>query len=513
MPEPVKMKVRIALVLLLAGCTAPVPIARPVPAPEAPPGLPAVPLADGPLEIRIVHPATGTPRPPTDSVFIYGSVGTGRAELAINGARVDVAPNGAFIGFVAKPSDDTLRVVARAGGRTAEAWTAYRRLPPAGLATPVSTVDYPRPVPGRIISVQDTLATGSDVAIGRPTPTGTYRWFLPQGARVQLTGERGDMVRVRLDSGTEAWFPRQAVLPEESAIVPAHAPLPTAHSFSRWTDIRIAAPWLPFRVEAAEQYLDVFLHGSSIEAGVTSIDDPVVLMTEAVTSGEDAGRVRIHTRQPVWGYKAFYDADGVLTIRVRRPPTIDRANPLRGIRIVIDAGHPPGGAVGPTGLQEADANLGISVRLAEQLRFRGAEVLLTRMGSEPVELAARVNQAVDWNADLLLSVHNNAFPEGVNPFRRNGTSTYFFHPFSARWARLLDEEIVDATRIRDLGALEGNLALVRPTWMPSVLTESLFMPIPEQEAALRNSLFLERLADAHLRGIERFLSERRGGAE
>lgn len=513
MAELVKMQIRIALILLLAGCAAPVPPPRPVPAPEAPPGLPAVPLVDGPLEIRIVHPATGTPRPPTDSVFIYGSVGTGRAELAINGVPVDVAANGAFLGFVAKPSDDTLRLVARAGGRTAESWTAYRSLPPAGLATPVSTVDYPRPLPGRITGVRDTLATGSDVAIGRPTPTGTYRWFLPQGARVQLTGERGDMVRVRLDSGTEAWFPRQAVLREESAIVASHAPLPTAHSSARWTDIRIAAPWVPFRVVAAEQSLDVFLHGSSIEAGVTSIDDPIVLMTEAMPGEDDAGRVRIQTRQPVWGYKAFYDHDGALVIRVRRPPAIDRANPLLGIRIVVDPGHPPGGAVGPTGLQEADANLGISLRLAEQLRYRGAEVLLTRTGSEPVELATRVDQAVDWNADLLLSIHNNAFPEGVNPFRRNGTSTYFFHPFSSRWARLLDEEIVSATRIRDLGALEGNLALVRPTWMPTVLTESLFMPIPEQEAALRNSLFLERLADAHLRGIERFLRERQGGSE
>ena len=54
----------------------------------------------------------------------------------------------------------------------------------------------------------------------------------------------------------------------------------------------------------------------------------------------------------------------------------------------------------------------------------------------------------------------------------------------------------------------GNLALVRPTWMPSTLTESLFMPIPEQESALRDPAFLDQLAEAHARGIEAFLRAR-----
>jgi N-acetylmuramoyl-L-alanine amidase len=72
----------------------------------------------------------------------------------------------------------------------------------------------------------------------------------------------------------------------------------------------------------------------------------------------------------------------------------------------------------------------------------------------------------------------------------------------------LDREIVGVTRIRDIGARQDNLALARPTWLPSTLTESLFMPIPEQEAALRDPAFLDRLAEAHVRGIEAFLRER-----
>ena len=170
------------------------------------------------------------------------------------------------------------------------------------------------------------------------------------------------------------------------------------------------------------------------------------------------------------------------------------------------------GATGPTGLTEAEANLGIGLRLAEQLRVRGAEVLLTRSTQAPLGLAERVEMAADWGADLLVSVHNNALPEGVNPFRRSGTSTYYFHPFAEPLARTLNEAILGVTGIRDLGVLQGNLALVRPTWMPSVLTESLFMALPQQEAALRNPIFLERLAAAHVAGIESFLRDVGRGA-
>ncbi|HEX2094091.1 MAG TPA: N-acetylmuramoyl-L-alanine amidase, partial [Longimicrobiaceae bacterium] len=147
----------------------------------------------------------------------------------------------------------------------------------------------------------------------------------------------------------------------------------------------------------------------------------------------------------------------------------------------------------------------------ELLRARGAEVHLTRTADTPVELGARTALAVRVDAHLLVSVHNNAPGEGANPFRATGTSTYYFHPFSADLARHLNREIVAVTQIRDLGARQGNLALVRPTWMPSTLTESLFLLIPEQEAALRDPAFARRLAEAHLRGIEAFLRARAGG--
>jgi N-acetylmuramoyl-L-alanine amidase len=124
-----------------------------------------------------------------------------------------------------------------------------------------------------------------------------------------------------------------------------------------------------------------------------------------------------------------------------------------------------------------------------------------------VELWARVDFAVAEDVDLLVSIHNNAFADGVNPFLNYDTETYYYHPFSAPLAEALQRHLVEVTGLPDLGAKQRSLALVRPSWMPSTLTESLFMMFPQQEAALRTPAFQERLARAHLDGILAFIQD------
>ena len=78
--------------------------------------------------------------------------------------------------------------------------------------------------------------------------------------------------------------------------------------------------------------------------------------------------------QPVWGYRARWDRTDLL-LDIRRPPAIDAGDPLRGRLIAVDPGHPPGGAMGPTGLREAEANLGVALELraaARRPRARGS---------------------------------------------------------------------------------------------------------------------------------------------
>lgn len=497
--------------LLIAACAPPAP--PPAPAPE---GLPPVPRVEGELAVRVVHPVAGSPRPDVDSTYVYGSVGTGAASLTVEGVPVEVAPNGAFLAYLPLPADGRWDLSATAGGRTEEASVAYRPPPPpsdpAAPAAPRPAVEELAPaLEGRITGVSDTLATGSGVAIGRPTPTGTYRWFLPRGARVAVTGRLGDQVRVQLGDSV-AWLGADEVeLGGPAATEPRRILQAVVQGTPAWVDVRLGVEGAPFLVETTDSTLTLHLYGVAPpppELALRAGPDGVLTASVWTTPSPGVARLDLALARRLWGYKAFYEADGTLVLRLRRPPEVDPASPLRGRRIAIDPGHPPGGATGPTGLREAEANLAISLPLAERLRAAGAEVLLTRTDGSAVPLEERVNRAVEWDAELLVSVHNNAFAEGVNPFRNHGTSVYYFHPHAASLARALDAQIVRATRIRDLGARRSNLALARPTWMPAALTESLFMLIPEHEAALRDPAFLDRLAAAHVRGIEAWLRER-----
>jgi len=85
---------------------------------------------------------------------------------------------------------------------------------------------------------------------------------------------------------------------------------------------------------------------------------------------------------------------------------------------------------------------------------------------------------------------------------------YYNHPRSVPLARAIQEELVRQLGLRDLGVGRGDLALVRGTWMPSVLTEGLFMIVPAREAALRTVDGRRRYAIAILEGLRRFLRER-----
>jgi N-acetylmuramoyl-L-alanine amidase len=200
-------------------------------------------------------------------------------------------------------------------------------------------------------------------------------------------------------------------------------------------------------------------------------------------------------------------------LEIRRPAAVDAAAPLRGRRIVVDPGHPPLGATGPTGLRESEANLAVALELARLLEAAGAEAILTRRGAEGLDLNARARFADSVNAEVLVSIHNNALPDGVNPFTNSGSSVFYYHPRSLPLAQDIQAALGRHLGLRDLGAARGDLALVRPTWMPSVLCECLFMMLPEQEAALRHPLGQRAYALAVRDGLLTFLkrvAERQG---
>ena len=122
---------------------------------------------------------------------------------------------------------------------------------------------------------------------------------------------------------------------------------------------------VPFRVEETDRSLVVTLYGATGDVELDALwagrfaRSPHEL---AAGGGRRGGAHRSSSSRPVWGYRARWDRTDLL-LDIRRPPVIDAGDPLRGRLIAVDPGHPPGGAIGPTGLREAEANLGVALEL------------------------------------------------------------------------------------------------------------------------------------------------------
>jgi N-acetylmuramoyl-L-alanine amidase len=235
---------------------------------------------------------------------------------------------------------------------------------------------------------------------------------------------------------------------------------------------------------------------------------PADAYVNSVSSTPELARVRytINLNSAPYGYLALWE-NGNLIFRVRRPPRIvDMADPLRGLTITVDPGHPPIGATGPTALYEGDAVLAVGLKLRDLLAVRGVNVVMTRTTMDPVELGLRPIIARRANAHAFVSIHLDAAPDGQNPFFSNGTWTLYFWPHSSAFARATQSELVEEMGLRDKGSESKNLAVVRGTWMPSILTEGAFIIMPDQEAALRTPFYQEAYARGILRGLESYFA-------
>ena len=580
--------------------------------------LPEVDSIVGPLHLRVQYPAAGAVVDAADSSFIFGTTATGDATLTIDGAPVRVAPNGAWLAWVALPPDSVMRLELTARTpRDSQRVTLELRRParyrPAAATwidssslAPQGSVEWPsdeflslsvRAAPGaevRLIDGTTVLATfapdsrlddvawgirafdrdtqnlarrpaedryvasirgralpdtgvvveairgadtvrvpwrlrltlldslpqaveladdpaqgGDGITIGRAHPGATYHWFWPAGTRAAAAGRVNGDLRLRLAPGLFAWVPAADVHPVAGPVPRAIVGSVTLTPLADRATLRIPlSDRAPFQIVERERELEITVFGASGDVNWIRYgrDDPLVSRL-AWTQLPEGVRLTVLLTRPIWGFRSRWDR-GDLLVEIRRPPPIDERNPLAGLLIAVDPGHPPAGASGPTGLREAEANLGVALQLRELLQEAGARVLMTRTSDSAVDLGARPRLAEAAGADLLVSIHNNALPDGVNPFPNNGTSVFYNHPRSIPLAMAVQRALVSQLGLRDLGIGRGDLALVRPTWMPAILTEGLFMMVPEQEAALRSEEGRLRYARGVFQGLRRFLRER-----
>lgn len=228
----------------------------------------------------------------------------------------------------------------------------------------------------------------------------------------------------------------------------------------------------------------------------------------------------------------------------------------RLIIIALDPGHggEDPGAIGPGGTREKDVVLQIAHRLRDRinattLNGNPMRTFLTRDADFFVPLGVRVQKARQVQADLFVSIHADAFmrpsARGASVFAlsQNGASSA-----AARWmankenqadligglnvrsqdahlARIMLDmsttaqvndslklgtallgEIGNVGRLHKPQVEQASFAVLKAPDIPSVLVETAFISNPEEEIKLRSDAYQEQLADALMRGINRYFA-------
>jgi N-acetylmuramoyl-L-alanine amidase len=232
--------------------------------------------------------------------------------------------------------------------------------------------------------------------------------------------------------------------------------------------------------------------------------------------------------------------------------------------IAVDPGHggrdlgaPHLNARGEMDYHESTVNLDLALLVRDALLRRGFRVLLVRDGDYMLndgkedtngdgvldyadDLQTRIDLVNAEGADLLLSIHQNAFyyRSGADSSDVGGVITYYcadrpFSDESLRFARLVQGALVTTFRdvlghdIDDRGvevdlALGAHLILLgpetertaRPSEMPGVLSETMFITHWREGVLARDPQALRALAQAYADAIQQYFAgaETSGGA-
>ncbi|KZE42852.1 hypothetical protein AV540_25415 [Brevibacillus parabrevis] len=187
------------------------------------------------------------------------------------------------------------------------------------------------------------------------------------------------------------------------------------------------------------------------------------------------------------------------------------ADPGTNPVIVIDPGHggKDPGAVASDGTTEAELNLKIARKLRDYLEDNlDATVYMTRNSDEYVDYSDRYNLANDENADLFISVHLNS----VTNKSVKGTTVIYPNNHDISISKSAADFIHDrvTTVLYDYKAPykdTRNLAVLRGTDVPAVLTETGFISNSSDLKYLKTSDGQDEVAYEIYRGIKNWWND------
>jgi len=431
--------------------------------------------------LEVVYPKKNECTINASSTFFIGST-TLTDKVTINGEEVKTGKNGAFAHVVPLKYGKNTFVIK--SGLSEDSYEINRPFPCAAVKTAPKLLEYP---------VINNFYVKNDGAPLRTMPvnSGINRIaHLPIDTNLLINGENGNFYRVYLNSRQIGWIAKSDVEQRDVKInnckTEFSAPIKSEDSefitYTFNTDVKI-----PFSLKE--------------ENGLT-----LQLFNVNVSGATDNTYTLNIPIAKLFGYEAVYENNKFI-LRVRKFPKIDTNKPLSKLVIAVDAGHGgcENGAIGPCGDKEKDINLAITKKLQQELVSRGAKVVMTRESDTQVPLQDRVDYAKKNNAQILVSVHSNALPDGQDPLKNRGTSVYYYHNQAKPLADSILNSMTTQLETQNDKVRQGSLALTRPTACISVLVEVAYIINPDDYALLTDSDFQAKCAKAIADGIENYI--------
>jgi N-acetylmuramoyl-L-alanine amidase len=399
---------------------------------------------------------------------------------------------------------------------------------PSSLVTPIITSKSNFSV-YQVIKDAGVARVGPDDDCPRITP-------LPKGTKVRVIATAQGPNRARqpvpwsqLDYG--AWI-ESSELTITNALASLDAQLTKVSTRVLPETTEISFPLssaVPIQVTQADRAFSLTLHntkgiiqalteGNKIQKWPSTVKftNPVIDRATWQKVGTDAIRFNFQLKpKQQWGYRLRYEGN-TLVLALRQPPKItpNISQPLKGIKIVVDAGHgqQDSGAVGSANgitYMEKTLNLQFATQLQQELQKRGALVTMTRSTDLNPSLDDRqviINQTAPA---LSISIHHDSSASGRVGAR--GASIYWYHPQSQNLAAsILSYFTREGKRpiLNNNGVIERNFAVARPTGAPAVLLEVGFMTAAEEVTELAQPATQQRLAKVLANGIQQWVIDR-----
>jgi N-acetylmuramoyl-L-alanine amidase len=180
---------------------------------------------------------------------------------------------------------------------------------------------------------------------------------------------------------------------------------------------------------------------------------------------------------------------------------------LKGKVIVVDPGHGGSdpGMVGTTyETEEKVINLSTAFYLRDELRARGAKVVMTRTkDDQKPALSERVNVSESNGADAFVSIHYNSSPK-----KASGTLTFFYSELKdSRLTRAIEGRLAAGIGLKSKGISFGDFHVLRENDAPSTLVELGYLTNEKDEKLVQTAGYQRKAAAAIASGLEDYFRQ------